>query len=168
MPHSEGVSWMTEAGKPTGCSPQHEEILLVTHFAGLPLGHSAPLGVNSSAGSLDHSRRQSAVGGPSSGAVKHLVWAHWFQAWELWGHDWAVGRARPPCQPALGCCGQPQTSRLPWPQARPPLDASVNLPDKLEQLNPCVSQGQAPPHESCSILGSPRMVQHCYRETNVH
>lgn len=159
---------MTEAGKPTGCSPQHEEIPLVFHFAGLPLGHSAPLGVNSSAGSLDHSRLQTAAGGLSLDAAKNLVWAHLFQLWELWGHGWEVGRARPPCHSAPGCCGQPQTFRLPWPLARLPLDASVNLPDKLEQLNPCVSQGQAPPHESCSILGSPRMVQHCYWETNVH
>lgn len=159
---------MTEAGKPTGCSPQHEEIPLVFHFADLPLGHSAPLGVNSSAGSLDHSRLQTAAGGLSLDAAKNLVWAHLFQLWELWGHGWEVGRARPPCHSAPGCCGQPQTFRLPWPQARLPLDASVNLPDKLEQLNPCVSQGQAPPHESCSILGSPRMVQHCYWETNVH
>ena len=151
---------MTEAVKPTVCSPQHEEIPPGLHSAGLLLGRSVPLGVNSSAGSPDHSRLQNAVGGPSSGAVKNLVWVHWFQPLELWGHGWAVGRARPPCHPAPGCCGQPQTSCLPWPQARPPLDASVNLPDKLEQLNPCVSQGQAPPHESCSILGSPRMVQH--------
>lgn len=159
---------MTEAVKPTGCSPLHEGIPLLLHFAGLPLGHSVPSQVNSSAGSLDHSRLQSAAGGPSSGAVMNLVWAHWFQSWELWGHGWAVGRALPLCHPAPDCCGQPQTSHLPWPQARPPLDASVNLPDKLEQLNPCVSQGQAPPHESCSILGSSRMVQHGYWETNVH
>lgn len=43
------------------------------HSAGLPLGHSAPLGGNSTAGSLDHSRLQSAVDGPSSGAAKNLV-----------------------------------------------------------------------------------------------
>lgn len=70
---------MTEAEKPTGCSLQHEEIPPVLHFAGLPLGHSAPLGVNSSVGSLDHSRLQSAVSGPSLGAAKNLVWARWFQ-----------------------------------------------------------------------------------------
>lgn len=138
------------------------------HFAHLPLGHLAPQEGNSSADSLYHSTPQSAVDGPSLGAAKHPVQAHWFQSWELWGHGWAVGSAHPPCHPAPGYCGQPRTSHLLWPQAQPPLDASVNLPDKLEQLNPCVSQGQAPPHESCSILGSPRMVQHCYWETNVH
>lgn len=155
---------MTEARKPAGCFPHHEEILRGTRSAGLPLGHSAPLEVSSFAGSPVRSRPQSAGAGPFSGAVKLRVSAHWFQPWEPWDHDWAVGMARQLCQLALGCCGQPRTSRSPWPQARPPLDASVNLPDKLEQLNPCVSQGQAPPHESCSILGSPRMVQHCYRE----
>lgn len=159
---------MTVVRKPAGCSHQHEVIPLVLHFAGHPLDHSSPLRVSFSAGSLDHSRLRSAASGPSSGVVKNLELAHWFQSWELWVHGWAVGKARLLYHSAPGCCGQPQTSHLPWPQARLPLDASVNLPDKLEQLNPCVSQGQAPPHESCSILGSPRMVQHWYWETNVH
>lgn len=159
---------MTAARRPKGCSPQHEGFPPELHFVGHPLGHSALWRVNSLAGSLDHSTLQSVAGGPSSGAVKNLELVRLFQPWELSGHGWATGRALRPCHPDPGCCGQPQTSRLPWPQARLPLDASVNLPDKLEQLNPCVSQGQAPPHESCSILGSPRMVQHCYWETNVH
>lgn len=159
---------MTVTERPTRCSHQHEKIPQEFHFASLPVAHSAPQMVNSSAGCLNHSMLQIGVDEPSLNAAKNLMWAHWFQLLELWGHGWAVERVHSLCHSAPGCYGQPQTFRLPWPQARLPLDASVNLPDKLEQLNPCVSQGQAPPHESCSILGSPGMVQHCYCETNVH